>query len=201
MLGQARHAQIHPMLRKIAVAFRLYGWIGFWAQLTMVFLSGFVLLLAMFGQNFSPNANSGTAIGIFWAICGIALLVVAILFDFRYVRIAKSLLHEPGSVLHPKRHETLQLMRWGTGIGVVGMILALFGAGASVGVLVAKTVSQPPGVAIVDPNRIVRALDVFVVLANLNLIAAHLIGTAISFWLLDRIHHYRQQYHYEHLPE
>jgi hypothetical protein len=56
-----------------------------------------------------------------------------------------------------------------------------------VGVLVAKTVSQPPGVVIVDPNKIVRALDVFVVLANLNLIAAHLIGTAISFWLIDRI--------------
>jgi hypothetical protein len=39
------------------------------------------------------------------------------------------------------------------------------------------------------------------VLANLNLIAAHPIGTAISFWSIDRIHHYRQQYHYEHLPE
>jgi Protein of unknown function (DUF3611) len=81
------------------------------------------------------------------------------------------------------------------------MVVALLGAGASVSVLVAKTVSQPPGVAIVDPNKIVRALDVFVVLANLNLIAAHLIGTAISFWPIDRIHHYRQQYHYEHLPD
>ncbi len=201
MLAQSQPSPIQSMLRKIAFAFRLYGWIGFWAQLTMVFLSGLVLLLAMFGQNFSPNSQSGTAVGIFWAICGIALLVVAILFDFRYVRIAKSLLHEPGSVLHPKRRETLKLMRWGTVIGVMGMLVALFGAGASVGVLVAKTVSQPPGVAFVDPNKIVRALDVFVVLANLNLIAAHLIGTAISFWLLDRIHHYRQQYHYEHLPE
>lgn len=201
MLVQYRQPQTHPMLRKIAITFRICGWIGFWAQLTMVFLSGLVLLLAMFGQNFSPNANSGTAIGIFWAICGIVLLTIEILFDFRYVRIAKSLLHEPGAVLHPKRHETLKFVRWGTIIGVVGMVVALFGAGASVGVLVAKTVSQPPGVAIVDPNKIVRALDVFVVLANLNLIAAHLIGTAISFWLIDRIHHYRQQYHYEHLPE
>jgi predicted membrane protein len=53
------------------------------------------------------------------------------------------------------------------------------------------------------------SVDVFVVLANINLIAAHLIGTAISFLLLERlavcdsnrIHHYRQQYHCEHLPE
>jgi hypothetical protein len=55
---------------------------------------------------------------------------------------------------------------------------------------VAKTISQPPGVAILDPNKIVRAIDVFVVLANIALIAAHLVGTVIAFWLLDRIHHY-----------
>jgi Protein of unknown function (DUF3611) len=109
MLVQYRQPQIHPMLRKIAVNFQLCGWMGFWAQLTMVFLLGLVLLLAMFGQNFSPNASSGTTIGIFWAICGIALLTIAILFDFRYVRIAKSLLHEPGAVLHPKRPETLAI--------------------------------------------------------------------------------------------
>ena len=53
----------------------------------------------------------------------------------------------------------------------------------------------------VDPNRIVRAIDAFIVLANLNLIAAHLIGAVISFWLIDRIHHYRHLYHYEYLPD
>jgi hypothetical protein len=29
-----------------------------------------------------------------------------------------------------------------------------------------------------------------VVLANLALIGAHLIGAVIAFWLLDRVHHY-----------
>ncbi len=201
MLVQYRHPQNHPMLRKIALAFRLYGWIGFCSQLTMAFLAGLALLFTMFGQDFSPDAQSGTAMGIFWAMCGVALLVVEILFEFQYIRIAKSLLHELGAILHPNRHETLHFVRWGAWIGVLGMVLALFGAGTSVGILVAKTISQPPGVAIVDPHRIVRALDVFIVLANLTLIAAHLIGTAISFWLLDRIHHYRHLYHYEHLPE
>jgi Protein of unknown function (DUF3611) len=126
MLVEDRHHQTQSMLRKIAFEFRLYGWIGFWAQLTMVFLSGLVLLLAMFGQNFSPNPNSGIAIGIFWAICGIALLAIEILFDFRYVRIAKSLLHEPGAVLHPKRHETLKFLRWGTGIQYSGHFFQRF---------------------------------------------------------------------------
>jgi hypothetical protein len=84
----------------------------------------------------------------------------------------------------------VKLLRLGVIIGFVGMLIALIGAGTSIGVLVAKTVSQPPGMAITDPNRIVRALDVFVVLANLNLIAAHLVGTVTSLWLLDRIHHH-----------
>jgi hypothetical protein len=37
-------------------------------------------------------------------------------------------------------------------------------------------------------------MDVFIVLANLTLNADHLTGTAIAFWLLDRVHHY----HYAH---
>lgn len=200
MLVQYRQPQTHPMLRKIANTFRLCGWIGFWAQIAAAFLSGLTLLFTLSGQDFSPNSHSGTSVGIFWAICGILLLVIEIVFHFQYVRIAKSLLHEPGAILHPKRHETMRFVRWGAWLGVIGMVIGLFGSGAGVGVLVAKTVSQPPGVAIVDPNRIVRAMDVFIVLANLNLIAAHLIGAAISFWLVDRIHYYRHLYHYEHLP-
>lgn len=124
------------------------------------------------------------------------LLVVGIVFDFQYVRIAKALLHEPGAVLHPRRLETIRLLRLGAFLSFAGMLVALVGSGASVAVLVAKTVSQPPGVAITDPNKIVRALDVFVVLANLNLIAAHLVGTVTSFWLLDRVHHYQHPQHH-----
>ena len=114
----------------------------------MGFLSELALLFTMSGQDFSPNSHSGTAVGIFWAMAAIALLIIEILFEFQYVRIAKSLFHEPGAVLHPKRHETLRFVRWGAWIGVIGMVLGLLGGGASVGVLVAKTVSQPPGVVL-----------------------------------------------------
>jgi hypothetical protein len=57
-----------------------------------------------------------------------------------------------------------------------------------VSVLVAKAVSQPPGVAITDPNKIIRALDVFIVVANINGIAAHFVGTVASIWLLEKVH-------------
>lgn len=194
MLMRYPHAEIPAPLVKLAHAFRFYGWIGVWIQLVMAFLAAIALLFAISGRAFSSDASSGTGIAIFWAICGIVLLVVGILFDIRYIRIAKGLMHEPGATLHPRKAGAIRLLRLGALIGFIGMLLALLGSGSSVGVLVAKTVSQPPGVAILDPNKIVRAMDVFVVLANSTLIAAHLAGTVIAFWLLDRVHHY----HYTH---
>jgi len=194
MLTPYHHAEFPAPLIKLATAFRFYGWIGFWLQLVMAFWAAIALLLTISGQAFSRDASSGTGFSIFWAICGIAFLAIGILFDVRYILMARGLMHEPGGLLHPRKSGAMRMLRWGTLVGFVGILLALLGSGASVWVLVAKTVSQPPGVAILDPNKIVRAMDVFVVLANITLIAAHLIGTIIAFWLLDRVHHY----HYAH---
>jgi hypothetical protein len=194
MLAKSDPHEPHPppeKIQKIARAFRLMGLVGFWGQIALAFVAILVLLFAASGRGFSPDAGTtGIGIGIFWAICGILALCPAIVFAFRYIRIAKALLREPDIHWHPRKADTVKLLRLGVIIGFVGMLIALIGAGTSIGVLVAKTVSQPPGMAITDPNRIVRALDVFVVLANLNLIAAHLVGTVTSLWLLDRIHHH-----------
>lgn len=189
MLTKHRYPEPPSAIRQISQTFRLLGWVGFWVQLAMVFVSGLALLLAKLGL--SRSAYPGISMGVFFAICGVILLIVGIVFDFQYVRISRELLYEPGAVLHPRRLQTIRLLRLGAFISFGGMLVALFGSAASVAVLVAKTVSQPPGVAIVDPNKIVRALDVFVVLSNLNLIAAHLVGTVSSLWLLDRVHNYQ----------
>jgi hypothetical protein len=180
----------HPGIRDIARAFRVFGWIGFWVQLTMAFGSGIALLFAASGRSFSPDTHPGIGLGIFWAVVSVLLLCGAVVLDFHYTRIARGLLHEPGALPHPRRSETAKLLRIGALMGFIGILMALIGAEVSVGVLLAKTVSQPPGVAIIDPNKIVRALDVFVVFSNLTLIAAHLVGTVTSLWLLDRVHHY-----------
>lgn len=194
MLTRYSHPEIPTALGKIANAFRFFGWVDFWVQLVLAFLAAIALLFAISGRAVTPDPYASTSLAIFWAVCGIALLIVGILLNVRYIRIAKGLLHEPGGLLHPRKAGAIRLLRLGVLIGFTGILIALFGSGASVGVLVAKTVSQPPGVAILDPNKIVRAMDVFVVLANITLIAAHLAGTVIAFWLLDRVHHY----HYTH---
>lgn len=39
--------------------------------------------------------------------------------------------------------------------------------------LLSKSIAQPQGVAIYDPTRIIRALDIFVAIANMSGIAPH----------------------------
>jgi hypothetical protein len=190
MLARPHFSEIPAPIRKIASTFRFYGWIGFGVQLAMAFLAAIALLFAISGRAFGSDPYSATEISIFWAIGAIFLLVIGVLFDIRYIRIAKGIRHELGSHLHPHKDGVIRFLRWGVLCGFLGILCSLFGAGASVGVLVAKTVSQPPGIAITNPDKIVRAMDVFVVLSNITLIAAHLVGTAIAFWLLDRVHHY-----------
>jgi Protein of unknown function (DUF3611) len=190
MLTPYHYPEIPAPLRKIATAFRWWGWIGFWMQLVLAFLAAIALLFAVSGSVVNPNASSEIGVATFWAVCGIVLLIASLLLDAQYIRIAKGLMHEPGAILHPRKTGAIRLLRLGILLGFIGIVLSLLGSGASIVVLIAKTVSQPPGIAITDPNKIVRAMDVFVVLANTTLIAAHLAGTAIAFWLLDRVHHY-----------
>jgi hypothetical protein len=55
-------------------------------------------------------------------------------------------------------------------------------------VLLSKSIAQPQGVAIYDPTRIIRALDIFVAIANMRGIAAHFVGTGASAGLFIWLH-------------
>ena len=48
-----------------------------------------------------------------------------------------------------------------------------------------QTLALPQGVAVYRPENVIRSLDLFVVLANVNLIGAHLVGSATSLGLLN----------------
>jgi Protein of unknown function (DUF3611) len=176
-----------PALNGIANTIRLTGWATLWVQLLLVLVSGLILLFAATGRSFSTHQNPGIGVGIFWAVGGILALLFSVYWDFRYTRIGRSL-GNPNPVLHPSKADTTAAIRLGIIIGLVGLSLTILGAGVTVSVLVAKSISQPPGVTIVDPYRIIRPLDVFVMLANINGIAAHFVGTVASIWLLERVH-------------
>ncbi|MGQ4649134.1 DUF3611 family protein [Lyngbya aestuarii] len=175
-----------PEIKDIAANFRLVGLLGFWVQLGLGVVSFLCLLFAWSGRNFSEETHQGMGVSIFFAVCGVIALGISIYFAWRYTRIAKSLGNSnPG--LRPSKSDTIALLRLGLITTFAGIFLNLLGAGASLGVQVAKAVSQPPGVAITDPDMIIRALDVFVSVANVDGIAAHFVGAICSLWLLERV--------------
>ncbi|GAX35474.1 DUF3611 family protein [Nodularia sp. NIES-3585] len=172
---------------KIAHQIRLTGWVLLWVQLALALVSGLLLLFASTGRNFANQPNPGLGIGVIWAIIGILLLLFSVFWDFRYTRIGRRL-GNINPTLHPSKADTTRAIRMGILVSLIGILITILGAGISVSVLIAKAVSQPPGVAITDPNKIIRALDVFIVVANINGIAAHFVGTVASIWLLEKVH-------------
>ncbi len=205
METQSEVNTVHPKLERIATVLRLVSWVSLWLQLALGATCFLMLLFAISGRNFSQSVaptpgvgvvnytvgtTPGAGISIFWAVCGILALLFSIYLSFRLTRFARKL-RNPNPELHPKRAEVTQLLRIGVIAGLVGMLLTILGGGSSVGVLLAKSIAQPQGVAIYDPNRIIRPLDIFVAMANMNGIAAHFIGTVASLGLvnwLDNVH-------------
>ena len=176
--------------KRLARSFLVFGWAGFGLQLSIVALSVLLLLFAGSGSLVNP-VSVGTEFGIFWANCGIVVLVFTAFLSFYFTRAGKKLAsasrtNTPYSLVAP-----IRLLRLGILASLVGLVLALLGAGLSINVFISKVVSQPPGIAITDPEKIIRALDVFVLLANFTVIAGHVAAITISLWLLRRTHRHQ----------
>ncbi|WP_414526692.1 DUF3611 family protein [Nodularia chucula] len=174
-------------LRTIAKTFRLTGWISFWIQLVLGVVSAIIVLLfAIFSQRTDGSNNPGAGFGVFLAICGIVILGGGIYLAFRYTRIGNQL-ESSNPSNRPRKSETLQVLRLGLWINLVGMLVTLLGSQAIVGTLVARSIStQTITTQLIDPNR-VTGLDMLVVQANINTVSAHFAGLAVSIWLLSRI--------------
>lgn len=184
--------------QKLARNFRLFGWIAFWLQLSLAFVSGLLLVFATSGRTFSPSAT-GLADGMLWAVYAFMIVWLTILLAFLYTRAARKISSAPDAYIDPERKLAFWFLGFGIFAGILGLLASLTGVGASITLLVAKTVSQPPGIAITDPNKIIRALDVFVLLVNFNLLMAHFIGTGSSLWLSIKAS--RSRIDYQKIPD
>jgi hypothetical protein len=175
-------------VRSIGQNFRLTGWISFWTQLVLGVVSTLLLLVfVVFGRRTgSPSNNPGTGLGVFFAIGGLIALGVGMYLAFRYARIGKQLLSSnPNN--RPRKNESVQVLRLGLIVNLVGMLLTLLGAQAIVGTLVARAISSQAATTLFDPSRIISGLDMFVVQSNTNTVTAHFVGLVASIWLLNRI--------------
>lgn len=193
MREKSESSSLPPALQRVAMALRTFGGISFWLQLILGVISLFVLVFATISGSVGrtpTQANQGTGFGIFFAICGLVTLGVGAYFAFRYTRISRDLL-ESNAAGRPSKADTLQVIRLGLIVNLVGMLVTIVGAQAIIGSILAKSFATPQvgvGVGgIVDVNRYVQPLDLFVVQANTNTIAAHFVGITASLWLFNRV--------------
>jgi hypothetical protein len=169
-------------VQTIAANLRLTGWISFWVQLAILVVSGVVLLFAAFSRNVDEDTNSAaTSLCIGLAFFAIAALIASVVFSFRYIRLGKRLTlgtiqRSPSQV---RRMVTIGLL-----ISIGGLALSALGTEIGTGILLAKSLSQPQGAAVYTPDKIIRVLDILVVLSCSSLSLAHLAGGGGGLWLL-----------------
>ncbi len=171
---------------EFVATFRLFSRFSFWIQLFLGAVSGIVLVFAMLGRNMSEqtNNNAGIGFGIFLAVLGLLLLCFRIFWDFRY-RLLGRLLHAENSQVYPSKEHITHTLRIGLVSSLVGVLIAFVASEETVAVVLAKTLSQPQAMAAYAPENVIRSLDIFVTMANVNLIGAHFFGAVTSLGLLN----------------
>ncbi len=179
--------------QRLAGQMRVLGWIKFWIQFVLAFLSALLLQFATSGRALSA-AKAGIGDAIYWSGCALVLLFLTCALAYHYTRRAKKIALAPERYLGGKRGSGLWCLHAGMTLGFLGVFLSFIGVALSISLLIAKTVSQPPGIAITDPTKIIRALDVFVLLMSFILLLAHFVGVGISVWLRIAVARARFQY-------
>jgi hypothetical protein len=203
MQSTAETTSLNTKLERVGTLLRTIGWVGFWLDLGLAAVASLMLVFAIAGRSFNqavvtpvpgapvnpalPATTPGMGIGIFWAVCTILALLFSVYLAYRQTRFAKRL-QNPDPLVHPPKHDIVQLLRLGAIVGFVGMLFAVFGGVTTLSILLAKSLSQVQSVAVYDPSRMIRSLDIFVALANMTGVAAHLLGTFSSASLFEWIH-------------
>lgn len=173
--------------RFTSINFLVFGWLAFLFQLLIAIITVLLLAFATSGNQPAASGLSGNENSIFWAQWGIATLFITIIFFYFNTRYANKIKQQQDVVLHAHKQRIMNMLRFGLFSGYAGIVVAILGVTSSIELLISKTISQPPGIAITDPTKIVRALDVFVLVSNFSIVIAHFVGIIVSLWLLNRV--------------
>ena len=174
-----------PPVHKIASEFRLLGWISFWVQVALALVSAGMLLLGFANLRNSPGAGGG----LLFATLGLITLAVGAYRAYGYPRMGRQLA-VADTAARPTRAETLKLLRRAILTNTVGLGLIIVGAESFAGILLFRAASQDVGMGLIgatSSNQLIKMADIFVVLANTHIIAAHFAAIAVSLWLVNRV--------------
>ncbi|KAK9827073.1 hypothetical protein WJX74_005567 [Apatococcus lobatus] len=180
--------QARRNLVKAANACRRYGWLSFWSQLILSVVSACILLFSV-----AFTAQNGPGISLYCTLFGVIAGFLSTFWAFGYTRLSRRmrglLVAGPSANLQRLRKaDVLLTLERGSWINVAGIASTLLGLQATVGLLVAKTLTNATanpflsgGAGSYNP---VLALDVFLVQASTNTLLAHFVSLLCSLWLV-----------------
>lgn len=177
---------VPPNVQRASSILRQVGRIGFWLQIILGVISAVLLLIATASLIGSKQRTQGIEVGVFCAVGGVILIGVGIYFSLRYTRIAR-LMQTGNPATRPKKSDTIQVIRYGLMVNLAGMLMAILGAEALAGIVLIKSLNLPQVTLGSNPTQFVNSVDLLIVQANTNTIAAHFTGIVTTLWLLNRI--------------
>ncbi|CAN4107751.1 unnamed protein product [Withania somnifera] len=182
---KAKLAQVAKRLLATASYFKRLGTLGFWGQLVCTLVAAVILSFSVVitGKITSPFTFYSTA-------AGIAAAFISVFWSFGYLRLSERLrrtANEPSKA--PPRADVVKSLKNGIVVNLLGMGAAVLGMQATVGLLVAKALTQStnPYQAVTPGTSPVLALDVFLVQASANTVVSHFLGLVFSLELLRSV--------------
>jgi predicted ferric reductase len=175
-----------PAVQKVSSNLQRWGFWSFWLQLVLGIIASVTLLFATPVLFDSKEKAASNQFGIFSAFVGIVLLIIAIIISYRYGKIGRKIQNLDPSQ-RPKKSDTIQLIKIGLIFNMVGMLFAILGAFTLVGLTLAKLLTLAPQLIGPNTQQYVNSLDMLIIQANTNTIAAHFTGIVTSLLLLNRI--------------
>ena len=169
-----------------------YGWISFWFQLVLTIVAAVVVLFSMAFTSQSPQTS------VYLTLFGVVTGFLSTFWSFCYVRLSRKLwqfLDSDGAENAPRvrRTDVINMLEKGAIINVLGAGASLIGLQATIGLLVAKTLTtaavNPFLASSANPNSWspVLAFDVFGIQATTNCLLSHFASLIITLFLMRKI--------------
>ncbi|MDR5639903.1 DUF3611 family protein [Thermosynechococcus sp. GLH187] len=179
------HRSTTQPLHRLGRELQRFGWIGFWTQVVLGFVSLLIIIIVIFSRQFNinrpQNGMNSPTLGLVLAIIGLVFLGVSIYCCYRYPQLGQRL-DRPEK--RPTKEHVIRSLNIGLWVNIAGMIFTVAAAEWNVGMLLLKVLSIPQGAAVYATNVLIEPLEIFVIQAKVNTIAAQLTGIIVALWLL-----------------
>ncbi len=180
-------ASTPAMVQKVSSNLKRWGFWGFWVQLVLGIISTVLLLLSITFLGNGNQVNPAIQFGILCSFSSIVVLTIALFgFYFRYQKMGDKIANVNPD-LRPKKSVTLRLIKIALILNIIGVVIAISGAQAVIGVSLQKALRLSPQLIGGNSGDFVNALDLLIILTNTNSVTSHFAGIIASLLLLDRI--------------